>query len=122
MAPPESSENTAASTDEEQVEPAGAAIPLDKGMAPFYLILIDLDNECGAESSVPAFPVILLPPVLNPSAVTPVPVLPVILYLPVGNDPPQRIWEAYYMQVLQNYRKAVAETGSHSPFVDGASV
>jgi hypothetical protein len=56
---------------------------------------------------------------LNPSAAateTPVPVFQVILHSPVGNDPPQRTWESYSVEVLQKYKKTTAENVLHSPF------
>ena len=53
---------------------------------------------------------------LNPSAASPLPGSPVIFHLSAGNDPLQRTWKLYFMEVLQKYRKAVAKNGLHSCF------
>lgn len=92
----ESSDATATSIDEEPEEPACIAVPVDKDTALFYPNLIDLENECGGESSVPVFSVNLHPPVLNPSAVVPISVHSVILYPPVGNDSPTENLGSFY--------------------------
>ena len=34
------------------------------------------------------------------------------------NDPPRRTWEPYSMEVLEKYRKMVAEKWIQSPFVE----
>ena len=85
-----------ASLEKEIAESTDIAIPVDEGTTLFYPNLIDLENECGGESSVPVFSVNLHPPVLNPSAVVPISVHSVILYPPVGNDSPTENLGSFY--------------------------